>query len=536
MAILTLDKVSLAFGNSQLLDKISLGIDSGEKIGLIGRNGTGKSSLFKLLSTKILPDDGKIHVKDGTTIYYVQQEPEFNPNKTIYEMVLTGLGNIEQLFIDYYAILDQLEHNHSEEQLNALNEIQHQLDHANAWQVKNLIDKTLAMLQLDGKLKIKTLSGGMKKKVALAQALIIKPDILLLDEPTNHLDISTITWLEEEIKKYLGTIVLITHDRFFLDNTVNKIFELDRGKINVFPGSFTKYKEYKAIQLAVEEKMNNEFDKFLSQEEVWIRKGIEARRTRNEGRVKRLEQLRIELQNRRNKVGLVNFTVDSGKTSGKIVAKLDNININFANKIILKDFNATIMRGDKIGIIGDNGVGKSTLLKIILNQLQPDSGFVTLGTKLEIAYFDQLRNQLDEEATIADMVSQGQDYVEINGRRTHIASYLEDFLFEPKRFNSQVKSLSGGERNRLLLARMFSKAANVIVLDEPTNDLDIETLELLEELLTNYSGTVFLVSHDRNFLDNVVTQSFVFTGNGEVLEIIGGYTDYINYSKSLQFN
>lgn len=537
MAIITIDKASLAFGHHTLLNKVSFGIEKNDKIGLIGRNGAGKSSLLKALANIIALDDGQIYYTEGTKVVYVPQEPILDPNHTIFNEVFSGLGEVRDLLTGYYELLDKMSVDYSDDLLNELNDLQEKLEHSNAWAAKSLIDKVLTELSLDGHQIVGELSGGVKKKVAIAKALVAAPDVLLLDEPTNHLDITATLWLEKVVTDFNGTVVLITHDRTFLDKTVNKIIELDRGQLNVYPGSFAKYQEYKIQQLADEDKINREFDKFLAQEEVWIRKGIEARRTRNEGRVRRLEQLRVERAMRRDRVGKVNFQVDRGSISGKIVAELDKVSISFDNRNIIKDLTTTVLRGDKIGLIGPNGIGKSTLLKVILGQLEPHKGIAKLGTKIEIAYFDQFREQLDEEATISEVVSQGQDFLEINGRRLHIATYLEDFLFAPARFRSQVKSLSGGERNRLLLARLFSRPANVLVLDEPTNDLDIETLELLEDLLINYSGTVFLVSHDRTFLDNVVTQSFVFQGDGNILELAGGYSDWLMYkSKNNESN
>jgi ATP-binding cassette subfamily F protein uup len=533
MAIITIDKASLAFGHYTLLDKVSFGIEKGDKIGLIGRNGAGKSSLLKALANTIKLDDGQIYYTEGTKVVYVPQEPILDPKHTIFNEVFSGLGEVRQLLSDYYEILDKMATDYTDDLLDSLNDLQEKLEHANAFASKNLIDKVLTDLGLDGHQSVGELSGGVKKKVAIARALVAEPDVLLLDEPTNHLDITATLWLEKVVNDFNGTVVLITHDRTFLDKTVNKIVELDRGRLNVYPGSFAKYQEYKALQLADEAKINHEFDKFLAQEEVWIRKGIEARRTRNEGRVRRLEQLRVDRAARRDRVGKVNFQVDRGSLSGKIVAELEKVNISFDNRDIVKNFTTTVMRGDKIGLIGPNGIGKSTLLKIILGEQKPDNGTTKLGTKVEIAYFDQFREQLDEEATIAEVVSQGQDFIEVNGRKIHVATYLEDFLFAPARFRSQVKSLSGGERNRLLLARLFSRPANVLVLDEPTNDLDIETLELLEDLLINYTGTVFLVSHDRTFLDNVVTQSYVFLGGGEILELAGGYSDWLDYKSRI---
>lgn len=529
MAILTVDKISLAFGHHQLLDKVNLALEKNDKYGLIGRNGAGKSSFLKVLAGTQAADDGKIHIQDGLKVVYVAQEPELQGSNTIFLEVMTGLGNLTQVMSDYYAVLDDMAENYSDELLERLNDLQHELEHHGGWVVKNLIDKTLSDLGLDGHKLVSSLSGGMRKKVALAKALVANPDLILLDEPTNHLDIFAIEWLEQVIKNFAGAIVLITHDRRFLDNTVNKILELDRGTLRSYPGNFTKFQEYKARQLADEAKTNAEFDKFLAQEEVWIRKGVEARRTRNEGRVKRLEQLREMRSSRRDQVGSVKLQIDNSQTSGKIVAEIEKISVSFDGKPIIKDFSSKIIRGDKIGLIGSNGIGKTTLLKTILGEIPTQSGSIKLGSKLEVAYFDQLREQLDDEQSIQDVIGQGQDYVFINGARKHIATYLEEFLFDPARFRSPVGSLSGGERNRLLLARLFSQPANVLVMDEPTNDLDMDTLELLEELLANFAGTVFLVSHDREFLDNVVTQSWVFLGDGNILEYSGGYSDWFAY-------
>lgn len=529
MAIITVDKISLAFGHHQLLDKVSFALEKNDKYGLIGRNGAGKSSFLKVIAGAHKADDGKIHYQDGLKIVYVAQEPELNDGNTIFQEVMSGLGNLTSNLTDYYAALDQMASDYSEELLSKIEQLQHELELHNGWTVKNLIDKTLSELGLDGHQIVGDLSGGVRKKVALAKALVVNPDILFLDEPTNHLDVFAIEWLEGVINNFPGAIVLITHDRRFLDNTVNKILELDRGSIRSYTGNFARYQELKERQLADEAKTNSEFDKFLAQEEVWIRKGIEARRTRNEGRVRRLQELRETRRNRRDHQGQVRLQIDSGQLSGKIVAEIEHLQVEFGERQIIRDFSAKILRGDKIGLIGGNGAGKSTLLKAILGELKPSAGKVKLGTKLEVAYFDQLRQQLNDDATIQDVVAQGQDYVFINGARKHIATYLEEFLFDPARFRSPVASLSGGERNRLLLARLFSQPANVLVLDEPTNDLDMDTLELLEELLANYPGTVFLVSHDREFLDNVVTQSWVFLGEGNILEFSGGYSDWFSY-------
>lgn len=529
MAIITVDKISLAFGHHQLLDKVSLALEKNDKYGLIGRNGAGKSSLLKLLAGKHSADDGKIHYQDGLKIVYVAQEPSLADTNTISQEVMSGLGTITQTLNDYYATLDNLAVDYSDEVLERLNTLQHELDHHNGWAMKNLIDKTLSELGLDGHQIVGNLSGGLRKKVALAKALVSNPDVMFLDEPTNHLDVIAIEWLEQVINNFAGTIVLITHDRRFLNNTVTKILELDRGRLRGYLGNFSKYQELKAQELADEAKSTAEFDKILAQEEVWIRKGIEARRTRNEGRVRRLEELREIRKSRREQLGSVKLKIDSAQASGKIVAEVEHIKVAFGDKLIIKDFSCKILRGDKIGLIGSNGIGKTTLLKTILGEIAPSSGKIKLGSKLEVAYFDQLREQLDDNKTIQEVIGQGQDYIFINGARKHIATYLEEFLFDPARFRSPVASLSGGERNRLLLARLFSQPANVLVMDEPTNDLDMDTLELLEELLSNFPGTVFLVSHDREFLDNVVTESWVFLGDGDILEYSGGYTDWFNY-------
>ena len=529
MAIITVDKISLAFGHHQLLDKVSLALEKNDKYGLIGRNGAGKSSLLKLLAGTQAADDGRIHYQDGLKVIYVAQEPDLTPTNTIFQEVMGGLGNLKQILQDYAETLDKMAVDYSDEILEHLTELQQELEHNNGWAVKNLIDKTLSELGLDEHQLIGDLSGGVRKKVALAKALVASPDVIFLDEPTNHLDVFAIEWLEQVINNFNGAIILITHDRRFLDNTVTKILELDRGALRTYPGNFTKYQDIKARQLADEAKSSAEFDKLLAQEEVWIRKGIEARRTRNEGRVRRLEQLREIRSARRDQLGSVKLQIDNAQASGKIVAEVEHIRVEFGNKVVINDFSSKILRGDKIGLIGSNGIGKTTLLKTILGEIEQTSGTIKLGSKLEVAYFDQLRQQLDDNSTIQEVIGQGQDYIFINGFRKHIATYLEDFLFDPARFRSPVSSLSGGERNRLLLARLFSQPANVLVLDEPTNDLDMDTLELLEELLANFPGTVFLVSHDRAFLDNVVTQSWVFLGEGNILEFSGGYTDWFAY-------
>jgi ATP-binding cassette subfamily F protein uup len=535
MAIITLDKVSLAFGHHKLLDAISIGIEANQKIALIGRNGAGKSSFLKLLAKIILPDDGAVHNLSQLKVNYVAQDVLLDNSLTVYQELLSGLGEVKNLIADYFSLLNQLEINYDELTLTRLDDIQQKLEQANGWQSKSLIESAISNLNLDGNILVSSLSGGQKKKLGLAKAMINNPDVLLLDEPTNHLDINSVEWLEKVIKTFRGTVLVITHDRKFLDNTVNLIWELDRGKLNSYQGNFSYYQKIKAQQLYNEQKFNQEFDKLLAEEEVWIRKGVEARRTRNEGRVRRLEELREIRKSRLDNIGQIKVNIDNSIKSGKIVAKLDNISFDYEDSKIIDNLSSIVMRGDKIGLIGDNGVGKSTLLRLILGEIMPKIGTVTLGTNLQIAYFDQLRNNLDQNSTIADVISQGHDFIEINGRKIHVTSYLENFLFEPARFRSPVSSLSGGEKNRLLLARLFSKPSNILVLDEPTNDLDIETLELLEDLLQKYQGTVFLVSHDREFLNNVITNTYAFLGNGKIIELVGGYDEYLDYkNKYLQ--
>lgn len=490
--LLSLQAIQLAFGHHTLLDRADLTIESNERVGLIGRNGTGKSSLLKLLDGRLAPDDGKITRVDGVRVACVEQEP-----------VLAG-----------QTILD------------VLSAPAHQPT-AEPWEREVIARQWAERLELDPDTPVLTLSGGMTKRVALAAAMLGEPELLLLDEPTNHLDLNGIAWLEQQLKQWRGSVLFITHDRRFLDEVATRIIELDRGKLLSFPGNFAKWQQQKEAWLNAEQLANARFDKLLAQEEVWIRKGIEARRTRNEGRVRRLEQLRRERAQRRDAIGKVNLKVDHTNRSGKLVAQLDDVSLAYDNRVIIDHFSTVIMRGDRIGLIGPNGAGKTTLLKVILGELQPSSGEVKLGTNLQIAYLDQMRDQLDESAAVVDVINPGSQWVEIGQERKHVMSYLSDFLFEPARAQSPVSSLSGGERARLLLARLFARPANVIVLDEPTNDLDIETLELLEVLLQEFSGTVMLVSHDRQFLDNVVTQTIAYEGNGKWGCYVGGFDDWL---------
>ncbi|MHB8668020.1 MAG: ATP-binding cassette domain-containing protein [Burkholderiales bacterium] len=532
MPLIQLSQVSLAYGHVPLLDHVDLVIEPGERIGLIGRNGTGKSSLLRLIDGAASADDGTLWRAPGLKLASVPQEPAFAPGLSVFEAVAEGLGQGTQLLIDYHATAHALSAAHDAGApadpalMERLHQLQEALDASDGWSLEHKVATALSRLQLDAERLVADLSGGLKKRVALARALVLEPDLLLLDEPTNHLDVAAIEWLEQMLQSFSGSLLLVTHDRRFLDNVASRVIELDRGQLSSYAGNFSAYQQQKAAALEAEAVHNRKFDKFLAQEEVWIRKGIEARRTRNEGRVRRLEALRLERSARRERVGRVALAVDEGERSGRLVVELRKVGKHYGGKPVVQDFSCRILRGDKVGLIGPNGSGKTTLLKLILGEIQPDEGQVRRGTKLDFAYFDQFRAVLDEEATLADTISVGGDFVDVNGARKHVISYLGDFLFAPERARSPVKSLSGGERNRLLLARLFSRPANVLVLDEPTNDLDIETLELLEELLQDYSGTLFLVSHDRAFLDNVVTQTIASEGGAAWKEYAGGYSDW----------
>ena len=522
MALIALTNAKLAFGHHPLLDQTNLALEEGERVGLIGRNGTGKSSLLKILAGIEKLDDGLLQIQQGLRIAYVAQEPILDSKNTIFEAASEGIANIKHLRTEYET-LAQADWNEANQE--RLDQLQSQLDASHGWNWEQRVSEILNRLHLHSDQIIGTLSGGTKKRVALAQALVTQPDVLLLDEPTNHLDLDSITWLEGLLNEYLGSIVFITHDRSFLDQVATRIVELDRGLLRSYPGNYSRYEFVKEEELNAEALANARADKLLAQEEVWVRKGVEARRTRSVGRVARLEKLRAMRAERRNAMGQVKLSIAAGERSGKIVADLDNISKSY-QKPIVKNFTATILRGDKVGILGPNGVGKTTLLKLILGELAPDSGIVKLGTRIEVAYFDQMRESLNLEATLEDFISPGSEWVEIGNQRKHVKSYLGDFLFAPERTNSPVLTLSGGERNRLLLARLFARPANVLVLDEPTNDLDIDTLDLLEQLLQDYQGTVFLVSHDRTFLDNVVTSMIAYEGDGLWREYEGGYEDY----------
>ncbi|NMG31707.1 ATP-binding cassette domain-containing protein [Aromatoleum evansii] len=526
MPLLSVDNACLAYGHVDLLDHAEFQLDAGERVALIGRNGSGKSSLLKALAGQATLDDGTVWRQSGLKIAYVPQEADFPLDRDVFATIADGLGEAARLLVDYHDAMHAVAESASAEALARLDALQHAVDAADAWRLNQRVDEVIVRLALPGDALVSGLSGGGVKRVALARALVSEPDLLLLDEPTNHLDLDGILWLESLIREFRGAVVVITHDRVFLDNVATRIIELDRGKLSSYPGRFGDYQRRKVEELDAEEKANARFDKFLAQEEVWIRKGVEARRTRNEGRVRRLEALRRDRVARRDRLGNVKLAVDKGEQSGQMVAELTDVTKRFGERVVVRNFSTRIMRGDRVGLIGPNGAGKTTLLKLILGEVAPDSGTVRRGTRQTVAYFDQLRAQLDPELPLTEVISPGSDFVEIGGERKHVIGYLGDFLFAPQRARSPVKSLSGGERNRLLLARLFARPANVLVLDEPTNDLDIETLDLLEELLADYDGTLFLVSHDRAFLDNVVTQVIAAEGDGRWGEYAGGYADW----------
>jgi len=530
MPLLRLTNISIAYGTHALLKNADFQLDAGERVGLLGRNGEGKSTLMKIIAGNVLPDHGDIWRQPELRLAWLEQSPDLPEEATIYDAVAGGLGELGEWITRYHALSLSMDYD-DDKALNELGDLQHRLEAHNGWHFQQRVETTLSKLDLPGELKISGLSGGWKRRVALARALVIEPEVLLLDEPTNHLDFESITWLEEQLLNFQGAVLFVTHDRAFLQKLATRIVDLDRGNLVSWAGNYDDYLTRKAAALEDEANQNAEFDKKLADEEVWIRQGVKARRTRNEGRVRALEKLRNERAQRRNQQGTARLAFEKGDASGKKVIEVNDICFGYGDRQIIRQFSTLIQRGDKIGLIGANGAGKSTLLKLLLKQLEPDRGTVEQGTKLEIAYFDQLRDQLNPDMTVADTVADGNDFVEIAGNKRHVMSYLSDFLFAPARARSPVKSLSGGEKNRLLLARLFTKPANLIVMDEPTNDLDLETLELLEEKLVNYDGTLLLVSHDRAFLDNVVTSVFVLDGSGDVDEFVGGYTDWMSHVK-----
>ena len=522
MPLLRLDNASLHYGNLALLDGVDLSITRGNKIGLLGRNGAGKTTLLKVLAAETIPDSGERWIRPGTRIAWLQQVLPEADKQTVYDVVASGLAETGRLLAEYHHLVQA----ETLTDMNALSRIQQQLEAQDGWRLQQRVETTISQLDLPADANMSELSGGWRRRVALAQALVSKPDILLLDEPTNHLDIPAIQWLEEQLRNFKGALILITHDRRFLQNVANWMAELDRGHLTLWQGNYQGFLRFREQQLLAEERANELFDKKLAQEEVWIRQGIKARRTRNEGRVRALKDLREQRGQRRERLGNAAFTVEDASRSGKIVAELEHVSHQFEDNQVISDFSTVIQRGDRIGLIGANGAGKTTLVKIMLGDLQPTAGKVSLGTKLELAYSDQLREQLDPEKNLIDNVCGGQEFIEIGGRRRHAISYLGEFLFSPDRVRMPVKALSGGEQNRAVLARLFCKSANLLVLDEPTNDLDIETLELLEEILLGFEGTVLLVSHDRDFMDNVITSLMVLDGTGGIDEYVGGYSDW----------
>ncbi len=530
MALVTLNQVEVSYGGPALLDKVDFSIEAGERVCLIGRNGVGKSTLLKVINGEIIPDDGKLRFLQGVKVAKLTQEVPHGTDGSVFEVVASGLGEAGRLLQEFHHLSQQTD----TESFEKMAEVQQQIEEMEAWGLDQKVETVIKRLSLDGDKAFKELSGGMKRRVLLAQALVEQPDILLLDEPTNHLDIESIEWLEGFLKSYEGSILFITHDRRFLKNLATRIIEIDRGELTSWPGDYEKYLRHKAESLASEEKSNAEFDKKLAQEEVWIRQGIKARRTRNEGRVRRLEAARRERAERRNLIGNVNMKVQQSEASGKKVIEARDIHMAYEGRVLIEDFSTIIMRGDRIGIIGPNGTGKTTLINILLGKLQPDGGGVDLGTKLEVAYFDQHRAQLNEKLSAQDNVSDGKDMMTINGKERHVISYMQDFLFTPERARAPITALSGGERNRLLLAKLLAKPSNFLILDEPTNDLDVETLELVEEMLDSYPGTILVVSHDRDFLNNVVTSSIVFEGSGKVQEYVGGYDDWLRQKAAIE--
>lgn len=525
MAILRGDKVSLSFGTHILLDNASFSVEPGEKIAIVGRNGAGKSSLLKLIAQINVPDSGEIQTQKSLRMRYLAQSLPEATDATIFDYVSNGVADIKHALERYQSLLES---GGSESEINQLHDL---LDRSDGWHWQKKVEQVLTRLNLDGSVKLSTLSGGWRRRVSLAECLAAEPDLLLLDEPTNHLDLETIEWLEGALKQFKGALLLISHDRQFIDAIVDKVWEVDRGVLGVFPAPYDAYVEEKEKKLAEEEKVNSEFDKKLAQEEKWIRQGIKARRTRNEGRVRALKKMRQQHSERRTRQTTARLDVKSGGKSGKLVAVVEDATLKRGDKIIFSDFSTTVLKGDKIGILGPNGCGKSSLIKMILGELLPESGQVELGTQLEIAYFDQMRSMVNPELTIFDNVGEGRDFLEVNGEKRHVISYLADYGFGPERMQTPASSLSGGEVSRLVLAKLFTRSANLLILDEPTNDLDIETLELLESQLVDFKGTVIVISHDRRFLDNVAAALWVFESGKGIIEIEGGFRDYDRYRK-----
>ncbi len=534
MALISIQDISLAFGGPLLFDRLSLQLEPGERVALLGRNGVGKTTLMKVMAGQLGPDDGEVIVQKGINITHLPQEVPSDIKGEVFDIVLSGLGSRAKLLSDYHHVSHRLHTEHTPELMRELDRLQSEIDRTNSWEIHNQVEYIVSKMKLNPESNFEHLSGGQKRRALLAKALVLKPDVLLLDEPTNHLDIESIDWLEEFMRNYSGAIFFVTHDRMFMEHLATRIVELDRGRTFSWACDYKTFLERKQMALEMESAQWENFDKKLAEEEVWIRKGVKARRVRNEGRVKALERLRDEKRAQRKTEGLVRMKAQETDPSGHLVAKASNLGYSYGDQCLIKNFSTQIMRGDKIGVIGPNGSGKTTLLRILLGKLAPQKGKVRLGTNLEIAYYDQLREGLDEEKTVAENICGAADTITINGKNRHIIGYLQDFLFTPDRARTPVKVLSGGERNRLFLARLFTKPSNLLVMDEPTNDLDVETLELLEELLVDYSGTLLLVSHDRTFLNNVVTSTIVLEGEGQVGEYPGGYDDWLSQSKANQ--
>ena len=533
MPLVTLQDVFLSYGQPPLIDHLDLVIEPNERVCLIGRNGAGKSTLMKIITGQVTPDEGSIKRASGVKVAQLEQSVPHDTSGTVFDVIAQGMGAEGELVKTFHHLIQQLNVDPSPKVMNAYEECQAELDRVNGWDINSRVEAIITKMELDPDVDISSLSGGYKRRVLLARALVCDPDLLLLDEPTNHLDIEAIQWVEQFLLKWEGSLLFISHDRRFMDNLANRFIEIDRGKLQDYNCDYSTYLVRKEENLEIEDRQNALFDKRLSQEEVWIRQGIKARRTRNEGRVRALESMRREHADRRKQLGTARMDIQAAEKSGKIVAEADNVSFAFDNgKQVVKNFSTLIQRGDKVGFIGRNGVGKTTLIKLLLGELTPQQGSIKTGTNLNIAYFDQYRSALDEEKTVQDNVSGGRDMLEIGGKQRHVISYLQDFLFPPERCRQPVKALSGGERNRLLLAKLFTQPSNILVLDEPTNDLDIDTLDLLEELLIDYKGTVILVSHDRAFLNNVVTSTLVFDGSGTIEQYIGGYDDWLRQRKT----
>lgn len=527
MTLLNLDSIGLSYGLPPLLEGVSLAIERGERISLIGRNGTGKSTLLRIIAGEVQPDEGQIRVAGGARIAHLTQEIAADGDGTVFDVVAEGLGELGELVQTYFRLSQGLSAGTGAEALGCMARVQQQLEDRGGWEIERRTERVISQLGLDARARFRSLSGGLQRRVLLARALVVEPDLLLLDEPTNHLDIDAIGWLEDFLLSFQGSLMFVTHDRRFLQRLATRILELDRGRITDWPGDYANYLRRRDERLHAEAQAHTQFDRKLAEEEVWIRQGIKARRTRNEGRVRALEAMRAERQTRRERQGNARLRVSDAERSGRLVVEAEGVAYGWNERPVIRDFSALILRGDKIGIIGPNGAGKSTLLRLLLGDLEPREGRIRRGSNLRIAYYDQLRAQLDPERSVRDNVADGSDQIELNGTRRHILSYLKDFLFTPERARQPVKALSGGERNRLLLAKLFTRPANLLVLDEPTNDLDTETLELLEELLVQFKGTLLLVSHDRALLDNVVTSSLVFEDDGLVRDYVGGYADWL---------